>query len=380
MNNYGFVPCNTLASASFDVLKMDAVEDPLINVNKLATADFEESYFALGVKFINESREEMTTHKINLYKSLQEATTEVAVLESFSDYYSKVKQVIDKFIKFLRNLVNKFIVAVMKFIKSDTYITKNKKAFDAFTDENAFTYDGYEYTFAPNIPSASPALQFNNSLFDDLFNKQAGGLLTIEAVKATIAAMDLEKDYNRFRAEVIGRSGEEIYVTEFPDELYGVYRNGDRDMVKIEADKLHIRRCLDFFTNFNTMKTSVERTRNEIEKAYLSVQKQVEDVVKRNGDLNVSAFLNRLPSDSAITGVESKSTDVTGMTMSADFMAQLDVYVRAKVDQIQEYSNIHILAFTAKLDAIKDAYRQDRNVLYTALSKIDITKVQKGAK
>ena len=67
------------------------------------------------------------------------------------------------------------------------------------------------------------------------------------------------------------------------------------------------------------------------------------------------------------------------MTMSADFMAQLDLYVRAKVDQIQEYSNIHILAFTAKLDAIRDAYRQSRNVLYSALSKVDVTKV-KGAK
>ena len=91
MNNYGFNPVNTLASASFDVLKMDGIEDPLINVNKLATADFEESYFAMGVEFINECRNEMTTHKINLYQSLQEATTEMAVLESFSDYYSKVK-------------------------------------------------------------------------------------------------------------------------------------------------------------------------------------------------------------------------------------------------------------------------------------------------
>lgn len=379
MNNYGFNPVNTLASASFDVLKMDGIEDPLINVNKLATADFEESYFAMGVEFINECSNEMTAHKINLYKSLQEATTEMAVLESFSDYYSKVKQVIDKFIKFIRNLVNKFVVSIMKFVKSDTYITNHKKAFDAFSDEDKFTYEGYEYTFSPDVPSAAPALLFNNSLFDDLFSKQASGALSIEAVKTTIAAMDLEKDYNRFRASVINRPGEEIFVTEFPEALYEVYRNGDRDMVKIDADKLHIRRQLDFFTNVNTMKTSVERTKNEIEKAYLNVQKQVEDVVKRNGDLNVSAFLNRLPADSAITGLDSKATDVNGMTMSADFMAQLDLYVRAKVDQIQEYSNIHILAFTAKLDAIRDAYRQSRNVLYSALSRVDVTKV-KGAK
>jgi hypothetical protein len=378
MNTYGLNPTNTLASASFDVLKMDGIEDPLINVNKLATMDLEESYFSIGVAFINECRDEMTNHKITFYHSLQEATNEVAVLESFSDYYSKVKQVIDKFIAFIKNLVNKFIVAMMKFIKSDSYLTKHKKDFDNFSDEDKFTFDGFEYTFSQDIPSPTAALQFNNSLFDDLYASQTAGALSIDAVRTVIANMDLEKDYNEFRAKVIGKEGESIYVTEFSDALYEVYRNGDRDTVKIEADKIFIRRTLDRYTHFNTVKTSVERNRNDIEKAYRSVQEQVENIVKRNGDLNVSAFLNKLPSDSGITGIASTSTDVTGIRMSADFMAQLDLYVRAKVDQIQEYSNIHVLAFTAKLDAIKEAYNQDRSVLYTALSKIKVTDPEGG--
>jgi hypothetical protein len=266
----------------------------------------------------------------------------------------------------------------MKFIKSDSYLTKHKKDFDNFSDEDKFTFDGFEYTFSQDIPSPTAALQFNNSLFDDLYASQTAGALSIDAVRTVIANMDLEKDYNEFRAKVIGKEGESIYVTEFSDALYEVYRNGDRDTVKIEADKIFIRRTLDRYTHFNTVKTSVERNRNDIEKAYRSVQEQVENIVKRNGDLNVSAFLNKLPSDSGITGIASTSTDVTGIRMSADFMAQLDLYVRAKVDQIQEYSNIHVLAFTAKLDAIKEAYNQDRSVLYTALSKIKVTDPEGG--
>ena len=54
-------------------------------------------------------------------------------------------------------------------------------------------------------------------------------------------------------------------------------------------------------------------------------------------------------------------------------MVKLDSYVKIKIDQIQEYSNIHTLAFAAKLDAMKECAKQDRNTLYTALSRIQRT-------
>ena len=72
-----------------------------------------------------------------------------------------------------------------------------------------------------------------------------------------------------------------------------------------------------------------------------------------------------------------KSKDSTdnqqGFSMSADLMYKLDLYTKAKVDQITEFSNIHTLAFSAKLDALKESYKQDRALLYTALLKIQRT-------
>ena len=47
-------PTNTFASTPFDVLKVDGVEDPLIDVNKLATIDINESFFSMCVDFVNE--------------------------------------------------------------------------------------------------------------------------------------------------------------------------------------------------------------------------------------------------------------------------------------------------------------------------------------
>ena len=374
-----FEPTNTLASASFDILKMDAIEDPLINVNKLATMDFEECYTAQVVSFINECRSEITEKKITFYKSLNEAADERAVLESFSDFFAGVRDVISKFIKFLKKIVDKFLVAIMKLVKSDNYIKKHKDYFSKLEAGIEFDFKGYEYTFSPNVPYPAAALEFNNSLFDTLYGNDKNQL-TVQSVRDSIniLSMNLENDYDNFRAKVIGKENDSISISEFSDELYRVYRNGESDTSNIEANSSYIRMCLNRFLEYDNFKKQVTRQRDEIIKAYERVQKQVEDITKRNTDLDKQAFLSRLPSDNGI--VDISTTTGGGTMMAAELMSQIDVYVRAKVDQIQEYSNIHLLAFGAKLDAMKECLNQDRNVLYTALSKSKVPFEKKGGK
>ena len=76
--------------------------------------------------------------------------------------------------------------------------------------------------------------------------------------------------------------------------------------------------------------------------------------------------------DADASTIDTVDTVGGGTMMAAELMTQIDVYVRAKIDQIQEYSNIHLLAFGAKLDAMKECLNQDRNVLYVALRKSDV--------
>ena len=370
-----FEPTNTLASANFDILKVDAIEDPLINVNKLATMDFEESYLAQVVSFVNECRNEITDKKITFYKSLSEATTERAVLESFSDFFAGVKDIINKFIKFLKKIVDKFVVAIMKFVKSDNYIKKNKDLFNKIETDMEFDFKGYEYTFSPNVPLPGAALEYNNSLFDTLYGNEKRQL-TVQSVKDSIIAMDLEKDYDQFRGKVIGKDTD-VYISEFSEELFKVYRNNSIDTSDVTANGTYIRMCLRRFLDYSKMQHEVTHQRDEIIKAYERVQKQVEDITKRNTDLDKQAFLSRLPSDNGIIDV---ATTAGGTMMAAELMTQIDVYVRAKIDQIQEYSNIHLLAFGAKLDAMKECLNQDRNVLYTALRKSKVPFETKGSK
>ena len=123
------------------------------------------------------------------------------------------------------------------------------------------------------------------------------------------------------------------------------------------------------------MKKQITSDQTRIERDYEQVKKQVKDLTKRNGDLNLSAFIDRLPEDmrKAVKKERGSSDNQQGFSMSGDLMYKLDLYTKTKVDQITEFSNIHTLAFSAKLDALKESYKQDRALLYTALLKIQRT-------
>lgn len=366
-----FSPTNTMALSSFDVLKMDDVEDPLINVNKLATIDLEESYFSEAVEFINNSNRKFTTHKINLYKNLSEATTEFVILESFSDFFVKIKDIIDKFIKFIKSLFDRFINNIMGMVSSDKYLIKHKDKIKGFKTADEFDFYGYTFTLTPGIPVASAIQRFTGDLFDDLKTDAVNKQLTTNSVKDSVAGIDYADKYDMFRGKVLGKDNYPIYASDFSEELFKEFRNGSIDTDNIEVTSAVVLNSIRRFEDYKKIKSSMERDKKDIEKSYEAVKKEIQNITKRNGDLNTSAFLNNLPDDinSNIKSIETNQ----GLTMSGDLMVQLDLYVKAKADMIQEYSNIHALAFSAKLDALKSCYTQDRTMLYAALNRVSRT-------
>ena len=370
----GFIPTNTMGNTAFDVLRMDGIDDPLINVNKLGTLDLDESYFATAVSFIKEANNDLVESKQNLYKSISEATTQFVVLESFSDFFSKVNNIINKFIKFIKSLTQRFLTHINKLINSDKYINSHKKDFKDFKDTDKFTINGYNYTFNPNIPMAAASVSFNRSLFEDLYDKSGSIDLSPNGVNTSINKIDIESSCDEFRGSVLGQSTP-ISVGEFDTELFKIYRDNSIDTEEIEVDSLEVSKALNRFTSFSDNKKQITNDQSKIERDYEQVKKQVKDITRRNGDLNLSAFIDRLPQE--MQGNIKKSKDSTdnqqGFSMSADLMYKLDLYTKAKVDQITEFSNIHTLAFSAKLDALKESYKQDRALLYTALLKIQRT-------
>ena len=370
MDNTTLIPTNTMSTTSFDVLTMDGIDDPLISINKLATLDLDECYFATAVNFIKEANQNIVDAKKDLYKSISEATDQYVVLESFSDFFSKINDIINKFIQFIKSLVARFITHIQKLIKSDKYINSHKKEFDKFKDTDKFTMNGYTYTFDPNIPAAAASVNFNKDLFEDLYNSSKDFDFSVEGINAAIANMNNNEVYDEFRGNVL-QKGYDISIGEWDTELFKVFRNDDLDTSEIEVDSTLVHKTLNRFATFNSYKKQVETDQKRIQNDYENVKKQVKEIVRGNGNLNMSAFIERMPQDMK-TDIKRNNYTNQGI-ITGDLMYKLDLYTKIKVDQITEFSNIHTLAFSAKLDALKESYKQDRALLYTALLKVQRT-------
>ena len=371
MEDNVFSPTNTFASTPFDVLKVEGIEDPMIDVNKMATIDLSESYFESAVKFITESHTEMTNAKMTLYKSLSEATTDTVVLESFSDFFSSVKDIIVKFLKFIKRLFERFLATLNKFISSDTFIKKNKDTILKFNSDCEFDMTGYNFTFEPNVPVASAITSITDDLFADL-KTVSNGELSAENIKAINDRYSYDEDYyDDFRGKVLNRDGDKITATDFQEELFRAFRDDSLEIETITVDPAKVMDSYRRFSNFKETKKQAEREQHNIEKEYNNLKDEIKKLSNK-GILNVSAILGFIGDVSNITKIDGQSisgiSNNTGYQSSSELAIAFDIFAKNKADQVQRCSDIHVLAYSAKLDAIKECFKQDKALLYKAYS------------
>jgi hypothetical protein len=369
-----FSPTNTMASTPFDVLKMDGIEDPLIDINKLATLDLQESYFAECVRFVNESNKSITDAKMTLYKNIYEASTDTVVLESFSDFFAQIKAIIDKFLKFIKSLFDRFIANLNKAIKSDKFIKKNKDVIRQFNSDCEFDMTGYTFTFNREVPVSSAIIDITSDMFSDLKEAPSGDL-NAEYVKNLASAMSYDDQwYDNFRGKVMGKNDEYIEAGDFQEELFRAFRDDSLETENIVVDSTIVMEALRRFENYKETEKQTRREQKDIENAYNDLKNTIRKLSNK-GSVNLKAITGYIGDTSklnTIDGTKSYAASATssGFAVSSELGIAFDLFTKAKCDQVQRCSDIHVLAYGAKLDALKDCLKQDRATLYTAYNMV----------
>jgi hypothetical protein len=356
-------PSSIFNGVSFDALRIDGVADPLISVNKLATMDIEESYFNTAIEFIKESNRQYMNAKTILYKAIAEsAGDDISINEGFSEFFGTVKDIISKFLKFIKSLFDKFINALMSLVGSEKYLIKNKKKLDEFRDGDEFEITGYTYTFNNSIPVDNAVLSTSNIIYAGLNPED----LDIDIMKGYIANNDLVKTCDKFRADILGKNGDTIDESDFAEELFKIFRNDELDSDKITINSIEFRNAKNRFFDYKKTKKDVEEHLKRINKAYNELEdglrKFVKDKEKMKDATQFTTALN-------VYG-NAKAVSPNNGSYSDEFIIQADLFMKNRADLVQAVSNIHALAFSAKLDALKDCYRQDKATLYKGLSMI----------
>ena len=164
-------------------------------------------------------------------------------------------------------------------------------------------------------------------------------------------------DLDEKRAEVINKKGS-IYESEFANELFQVFRDGYDSTSQFTVTSSIVTECLTGIKQYKSVENDVKSKKVEMEKQY----KNLETLI----DKMITSTRNKSTYTIDVAGEDGQK----GITLDNDSMNQLNLYVKGLLNQITQLTTIHSLAFTYKLDAIKDKYNQDKRILYIAMSKV----------
>lgn len=339
------------------------------NVNDtygLSTISMDEDYTILAMEKLLSFREDFINANKDLRKGILESNMNREVLnESFSDFYDKIKSIISKIIDFIKSLFKRFITALHRIVLSDKYLLKHTKDFSNFDNEkDTFVFKGFNYSFDPNIPVVNALRTFTTDFVgidpDKLSNNSKENYSYLNTQYGKLATSISDEDiYNRLRQETI-KASDTIYKEDYAEELFRVFRSGEDEKESIDIESPIIISALNFIKGYEKEVSNIKKNKTNIEKQY----KQLEDFVKK--------MISKKDNDvSGIVGLSINiDNDQRDFRVDNNTMSKIDLFINSKCTEIMEMSNIHTLAFSAKLQAEKEAFISSKQILYKALSKI----------
>ena len=339
--------------------------------NTILYKEVEESFTAETFRFLIEMNDAFREENKIFYRTVMESGNEFEIInEGVSNFLDKIKEIINKFIKFLKSLFERFSILFHKMVGSDKYLIKNADKLTAFDNVDNFEINGYNFTITGEVPVVNALAAFNEDFLQINFNFKEESNNVAKAIQNQYDKFtsELEDKYDKFRADVLGQDG---YITseEYGEELFAVYRDGQTTTSIIEVNSAKVSECYYRFKNYKETEKAIKKIQTQLEKDYKEIESKVKKMVsgvkdKESNVLNVS--------------VDSNYASVDDFKLKSSEMNTLDMFIKAKADQIMQMSNIHSMAFSYKLDAVKDCYTQDKKILYKALNQI--AKNHKGGK
>lgn len=322
------------------------------NMNDLLTHN--ESYLSLALKYVLEGKADIVHETQVLYKSLLESGDNYkSINESFTTFFDSIITIIERFIKFIKSLFDKFITNLSALMKSDNHIIKNKDQFLNFDTIHEFDMTLFDYTIIPNVPVPYAATDFKEDFFE-IIDENA-----IQAAYNFLNDKIKNNFYDKFRATVLGMDGTNINSSDYNNAMFRVYRNGATDKYKTSVTSSIINNSLYNFINFKSLEKEIRNTRDTILKEYDDIKKFI------------TSYVNITNTDKLVSV---KITDIDGSTYTSTLSSKgtkyLNLFIKIKTNQIKQMCDIHALAFGAKLDAIKERYTQDRSILYKGLNEL----------
>ena len=319
---------------------------------------FNESYISSVFTYLTEMYNEYREADKEFYRSLYEANSMVAINESFADFFSKIKDVLNKFLKYIKSLFDRFNTTLHRMIGSDKYLLKNEETLNKFNTDCEFEYDGYTFTISELISELDTHVNFEGLLDIDWKSIGKNDKDNKKLIKGKLDELKnaLENDYyDDVRAGVLGLK-DPIRESDYTDELFKIFRDGDNNSHIFTVTSSVVRTSYTGLKDYKNIESNVKNKKREIEDKYKKIQNRVDKMI------NVTLKDKRYQ-----VSVDGYNDD---LDLDNETMQQLNLYVKLVTEQVIKMTTIHSLAFSYKLDALKDKMMQDKKILYIAMNKV----------
>ena len=319
---------------------------------------FNESYISSVFTYLTEMYNEYREADKEFYRSLYEANSMVAINESFADFFGKIKDVLHKFLKYIKSLFDRFNTTLHRMIGSDKYLLKNEETLNKFNTDCEFEYDGYTFTISELIPELDTHVNFEGLLDIDWKSIGKNDKDNKKLIKEKLDKLKnaLENDYyDDVRAGVLGLK-DPIRESDYTDELFKIFRDGDNNSHIFTVTSSVVRTSYTGLKDYKNIESNVKNKKREIEDKYKKIQNRVDKMI------NVTLKDKRYQ-----VSVDGYNDD---LDLDNETMQQLNLYVKLVTEQVIKMTTIHSLAFSYKLDALKDKMMQDKKILYIAMNKV----------
>ena len=307
--------------------------------------------------------------------SCLEETGEELIYEASTGggFLSKVKEFFVNLLAKIKGLFKKFFALIQSYTATDKDFVKKYRADLTKINTRDFSYKGYEFTHVDDISTGLKAADDSmiKKIADDFAShsdimsaisdvskataksytdlKNTNGLE--DTVKALVKLDEDPEDYNEklrgAAAEGIGMSKGNRSASEFNDDLFEYYRNGESS--KDTIDKVNVTELLTHIDTTKSLKRDAEKQYKELTRAINDKIKAVDAIEKQ--------YVKMIPNKDSLTTPAARK-----------FVGELIRGINIYTGLLRQESSILQVINAAQLKALKDRNRQAKSVCVSLLT------------
>lgn len=329
---------------------------PNNNVEKRVSIDTSGSLLIESLNYISESDNTIREMIRSIVKESYSSENPVITFNEAFNFRTMLGSVIDFFIEAIKKVYNTFKTMLSKIFGGNKVLDDYKSDLKNYSKSLKVYYTHYNYTnLDADIPPSSLETLFQEE-YDNLSEElhKIGDMnekqIIIAELNKLSDVINGDKNYfNILRRKVMGSaykgSKEAIPEVDYIKELKLLFRGNMDSPSNEDIPASEVRKSAEIFFDNKAIEDGVKDQKNRIEKSAGNIKQKLEKMSPAN-------FMT-----------EYKPIDY-------DIEFALNKVLKAKTEQLSTACNIIVIAYTEKLQAVKDAVAQYRKVLHDATQEI----------